>query len=73
MKIRHLVYSIICSCVIVANTVEINPVNVYFIISSRTGERTIEKVFLVKENAVRYCNMYKESHNYFIEEHKLSE
>ena len=32
-----------------------------------------EKVYLVKENAQKYCNMYKDSHNYIIEEHTLSE
>lgn len=49
------------------------PIKVYFVISSRTGDRTIEKVYLVKENAQKYCDMYKDSHNYIIEEHKLSE
>lgn len=50
-----------------------DPIKVYFIISSRTGDRTIEKVFLVKDNAKKYCDMYKDSHNYIIEEHTLSE
>lgn len=48
-------------------------IKVYFVVSSRTGDRTIEKVYLVKENAQKYCNMYKDSHNYIIEEHTLSE
>lgn len=54
-------------------TTVIEPIKVYFIISSRTGDRTIEKVFLVKDNAKKYCDMYKDSHNYIIEEHTLSE
>lgn len=49
------------------------PVKVYFVISGRTGDRTIERVYLLKDNAEKYCNMYKDSHNYTIEEHKLSE
>jgi len=57
--------------VVYANT--ITEIKVYFVISSRSGDRTIEKVYLLKENAQKYCNMYKDSHNYLIEEHKLSE
>ena len=49
------------------------PVTVYYVVSSRSGDRTIERVYLLKENAEKYCNMYKDSHNYSIEEHKLSE
>lgn len=49
------------------------PVKVYLIISNRTGDYTIEKIFLIKENAVKYKEQYKESHNYEIEQRKLSE
>ena len=49
------------------------PVTVYYVVSSRSGDRTIERVYLLKENAEKYCNMYKDSHNYSIEEHKLNE
>jgi len=49
------------------------PVKLYLIISTRTGDYTIEKIFLIKENAVKYKEQYKESHNYEIEERKLSE
>jgi hypothetical protein len=49
------------------------PIKVYFVVSSRSGDRTIEKVYLLKDNAQKYCDMYKDSHNYIIEEHKLSE
>lgn len=58
-------------CSVLANNIQ--PLKVYFIISSRTGDRTIEKVYLVRENAEKYCMMYKDSHNYIIEEHQLSE
>lgn len=57
--------------VVYANT--ITEIKVYFVISSRSGDKTIEKVYLIKENAQKYCNMYKDSHNYSIEEHRLSE
>ena len=49
------------------------PVKVYLIVSSRTGEYTIEKIYLRKENAEKYCEMFKDSHNYVIEERKLTE
>lgn len=49
------------------------PVKVYLIISSRTGDYTIEKIFLIKQNAEKYRDMYKEHHNYSIEERSLTE
>ena len=49
------------------------PIKVYLIISSRQGEYTIEKIFLRKDNAERYRDMYKEHHNYSIEERNLTE
>jgi len=56
-----------------ANIPQVKPISVYFVISSRSGDRTIEKVYLIKDNAEKYCNAYKDSHNYFVEEHQLSE
>lgn len=49
------------------------PVKVYLIVSSRQGEYTIEKIFLIKQNAEKYRDMYKEHHNYSIEERSLTE
>ena len=49
------------------------PIKVYLIISSRSGEYTIEKIFLKKENAEKYRDLYKEHHNYGIEERSLNE
>lgn len=49
------------------------PIKVYLIISSRSGDYTIEKIFIKKENAVKYKEQYKNSHNYEIEERELSE
>ena len=49
------------------------PVKVYLIVSSRTGDYTIEKIFLIKQNAEKYRDMYKEHHNYSIEERSLTE
>jgi hypothetical protein len=44
------------------------PVKVYLIVSSRSGDYTIEKIFLIKQNAEKYRDMYKDHHNYVIEE-----
>jgi len=49
------------------------PIKVYLIISSRGGEYTIEKVYLKKENAEKYRDMFKDSHNYSVEEKELTE
>ena len=49
------------------------PVKVYLIVSSRTGDYTIEKIFLIKQNAEKYRDMYKENHNYVVEERSLTE
>ncbi len=48
-------------------------IKVYLIISTRSGEYTIEKIYLKKDNAQKYCDQFKDSHNYAIEERKLIE
>ena len=69
---KSLLFSIVLITVAYASTIT-EPIKVYFVVSSRSGDRTIERVYLIKENAEKYCNMYKDSHNYSIEEHKLNE
>ena len=69
---KSLLFSIALITVAYASSIT-EPIKVYFVVSSRSGDRTIERVYLIKENAEKYCNMYKDSHNYSIEEHKLSE
>jgi len=69
---KSLIFSVVLITVTYASTIT-EPIKVYFVVSSRSGDRTIERVYLIKENAEKYCNMYKDSHNYSIEEHKLSE
>ena len=56
-----------------AMTVEPPKLKVYLIISYRGNDLTIEKVYLKKENAEKYRDMYKESHNYSVEERELTE
>jgi hypothetical protein len=46
---------------------------VYLIMSYRGNDLSIEKVYLKKENAQKYCDMYKDSHNYSVEERELTE
>jgi hypothetical protein len=56
-----------------AMTVETPKIKVYLIMSYRGNDLYIEKVYLKKENAEKYRDMYKESHNYSIEERELTE
>ena len=67
-----LVYAAFLATVAYAATLP-EPVKVYLIVSSRTGDYTIEKIFLIKQNAEKYRDMYKENHNYSIEERSLTE
>lgn len=56
------------------NNVPILPkIKIYCIMSYRTGDRTIEKIYMKRENAKKYVDMYKDSHNYEIEEFELTE
>jgi hypothetical protein len=54
-------------------TVEPPKTKVYLIMSYRGNDLSIEKVYLKKENAQKYCDMYKDSHNYSVEERELTE
>ena len=54
-------------------TVEPPKLKVYLIMSYRGNDLYIEKVYLKKENAEKYRVMYKESHNYTVEERDLTE
>ena len=56
-----------------AMTVEPPKLKVYLITSYRGSDLTIEKVYLKKQNAEKYRDMYKESHNYSVEERELTE
>jgi len=67
-----LVYAAFLATVAYAATLP-DPIKVYLIISSRGGEYTIEKIYLKKENAEKYRDMFKDSHNYSVEERELSE
>jgi hypothetical protein len=46
---------------------------IYYVITYRSNERVIEKVYLKKENAQKYINTFKENHNYELEEAVLTE
>jgi hypothetical protein len=54
-------------------TVEPPKIKVYLIMSYRSSDLTIEKVYLKKEIAEKYRDMYKDSHNYSVEERELTE
>jgi hypothetical protein len=49
------------------------PIKLYVIYTYKFNERVIEKIYIKKENAQKYCDMYKEHHNYTFEEITISE
>jgi len=49
------------------------PIKLYVIYTYKFNERTIEKIFIKKENAQKYCDTFKESHNYTFEELTVAE
>jgi hypothetical protein len=51
---------------------KIKPIKVYLVVST-TGGYTIERIFLIKQNAEKYRDMYKQYHNCVIEERNLTE
>ena len=63
----------LAAILLTAMTVEPPKIKVYLIISYRGNDLAIEKVYLKKENAEKYRDMYKESHNYSVEERELTE
>lgn len=67
-----IVYAVFLATIAYAATLP-DPVKVYLIVSSRSGDYTIEKIFLIKQNAEKYRDTYKQYHNYVIEERSLTE
>ena len=49
------------------------PIKLYVIYTYKFNERVIDKIFIKIENAQKYCDTYKESHNYTFEEITVSE
>ena len=49
------------------------PIKLYVIYTYKFNERVIEKIYIKKENAQKYCDMFKDSHNYTFEEITISE
>jgi hypothetical protein len=63
----------LAAILLTAMTVEPPKIKVYLIMSYRGNDLAIEKVYLKKENAEKYRDMYKDSHNYTVEERELTE
>jgi hypothetical protein len=61
-----------CICVAYASTV-IEPLKLYVVYTCKFNERVIEKIFLKKENAQKYCDMFKDNHDYTFEEITIKE
>ena len=63
----------LASILLTAMTVEPPKIKVYLITSYRSNDLIIEKIYLKKENAEKYRDMFKDSHNYSVEEKELTE
>lgn len=63
----------LAAILLTAMTVEPPKIKVYLITSYRGNDLIIEKIYLKKENAEKYRDMFKDSHNYTVEERELTE
>ena len=72
-RFNKIVLGILATILLTAMTVAPPKIKVYLIMSYRGNDLAIEKVYLKKENAQKYCDMYKDSHNYSVEERELIE
>lgn len=63
----------LAAILLTAMTVEPPKIKVYLITSYRSNDLIIEKIYLKKENAEKYRDMFKDSHNYSVEEKELTE
>ncbi len=63
----------LAAILLTAMTVEPPKIKLYLITSYRGNDLIIEKIYLKKENAEKYRDMFKDSHNYSVEERELTE
>ena len=63
----------LATILLTAMTVEPPKIKLYLITSYRGNDLIIEKIYLKKENAEKYRDMFKDSHNYSVEERELTE
>ena len=49
------------------------PIKLYVIYTYKFNERVIEKIFIKKDNAQKYCETYKDNHDYTFEEITVKE
>ncbi len=73
MKKLLLTFLIISGVMAANSAANLVYMKVYVIYSCKYNEKIIEKIFVKKENAQKYCEAYKDSHNYTFEELSLLE
>jgi hypothetical protein len=49
------------------------PIKLYVIYTYKFNERVIEKIFIKKDNAQKYCEQFKDNHDYTFEEITVKE
>jgi len=73
MKKLFLILLLIGNIIAASPAANLVYMKVYVIYSYKYNEKIIEKIFVKKENAQKYCEAYKDSHNYTYEELSLLE
>ena len=73
MKKLLLTFLIIGGVIAANSAANLVYMKVYVIYSYKYNDKIIEKIFVKKENAQKYCEAYKDSHNYTFEELSLLE
>lgn len=73
MKKLFLFFLLIGNIIAASSTANLVYMKIYVIYSYKYNDKIIEKIFVKKENAQKYCEAYKDSHNYTFEELSLLE
>ena len=73
----NVIKSLVCATVLfsaayASTTATINHITVY-VVRNGDSDRSIHRVFLTEKSAKKYCDTYKDSHNYELEPLVLTE
>jgi len=63
------IFSLVCY----ASKVSVDNIKIYIVYSFKYNDKIVEKFYLKKENAVKYCERFKDNHDYQVEEVTITE
>lgn len=67
-KIMFLLFALGCFA-----NVATQPLKIYIVYTFKYNDKVVEKFYLKKSNAEKYCEMFKENHDYKVEEVTITE